>query len=56
MSLARESLKFWKRGKRPRSKFGELETVSAFEGTEPSIKSEYPFENWFAESLEVAKH
>lgn len=34
---------------------GRFYVLIAFEGTEPSVKSDYPFLNWFAESLEVAE-
>ena len=34
---------------------GRFYVLIAFEGTEPSIKSDYPFANWFSESLEVAR-
>jgi hypothetical protein len=34
---------------------GRFYVLIAFEGTEPKLRSEFPFKNWFAESLEVAE-
>ena len=34
---------------------GRFYVLIAFEGTEPKLRSEFPFQNWFAESLEVAE-
>ena len=34
---------------------GRFYVLIAFEGTEPKLSSEFPFTNWFAESLEVAE-
>ena len=33
---------------------GRFYLLIAFEGTEPKLKSQFPFMNWFAESLEVS--
>lgn len=34
---------------------GRFYVLIAFEGTDPKLKSQFPFQNWFAESLEVAE-
>jgi hypothetical protein len=34
---------------------GRFYLLIAFEGTEPKLKSQFPLENWFGESLEVAE-
>jgi hypothetical protein len=34
---------------------GRFYVLIAFEGTEPKLKSQFPFGNWFAESLEMAE-
>jgi hypothetical protein len=34
---------------------GRFYVLIAFEGTEPKLNSQFPFQNWFAESLEVAE-
>jgi hypothetical protein len=34
---------------------GRFYVLIAFEGIEPRLKSQFPFQNWFAESLEVAE-
>jgi hypothetical protein len=34
---------------------GRFYVLIAFEGTVPKLKSQFPFQNWFAESLEVAE-
>jgi hypothetical protein len=34
---------------------GRFYVLIAFEGSEPKINSHFPFQNWFAESLEAAE-
>jgi hypothetical protein len=34
---------------------GKFYVLIAFEGTKPKLRSEFPFKNWFTESLEVAE-
>jgi hypothetical protein len=34
---------------------GRFYVLIAYEGTEPQLRSQFPFENWFRESLEVAE-
>jgi len=36
-------------------KNGRFYVLIAFEGTNPKLRSQFPFANWFAESLEVAE-
>ena len=34
---------------------GRFYVLIAYEGTEPKLRSQFPLENWFGESLEVAE-